>query len=201
MKRLFLLAALACLTFASMFSAGCKNPTKTDRTVETDKKTLVVYYSLSGNTEGIAKQLAQQLGADIEKIETVTPYNSVYKVMEKDAQKEVEKNYQRPIKPLKHNVKNYDRIIIGTPTWWYKMASPVLTFMSSTDFTGKTVVCYTTNAGYPGSALNDMEELAAKKGAKVENGQSFQFKTDWDGSQHGMTTGQEVLQKWIDSLK
>ena len=198
MKRFYLVAVLACMTFASVFAGGCKNSsTKTDSMM----KTLVVYYSQSGNTEGIAKQLAQQLGADIEEIETVTPYDSVYKVKEKEAQNEVEKNYQRPIKPLKYNVKDYDRIIIGTPTWWYKMASPVLTFMSNTDFVGKTVVCYTTNAGYPGSALKDMEELAAKKGAKVENGQSFQFKTDWDGSQHGMATGEDVLLKWIDSLK
>lgn len=114
--------------------SGQGNKQKKDK----DMKTLVVYYSQSGNTEAIAKRVAEATGADMELIETTEPYRGDYQQIVAEAQDEVERDYKRPIKPLRHNVADYDRIIVGTPTWWYKMASPVLTFLSTTNFKGKT---------------------------------------------------------------
>lgn len=164
-------------------------------------KTLVVYYSQSGNTEGIAQKVAKSLGADIEAIETVAPYKGNYQQIVSDAQDEVERDYQRPIRELKHRVQDYDRIIVGTPTWWYKMASPVLTFLSTTDFTGKTVVPFMTNAGWPGTVIKDMTRVAESRGAKVEKAHEFRFNTHNDGTTTGMATTESELDKWINSLK
>lgn len=163
-------------------------------------KTLVVYYSQSGNTEKIAKKVAEATGADIELLETVTPYTGDYQKIVADAQDEVERDYQRPIKPLKHNVKDYDRIIVGTPTWWYKMASPVLTFLSTNDFHGKVVVPFMTNAGWPGTVIKDMTRVAEKNGAKVENAHEFKFNTHNDGTTTGMATSEKELDNWANSL-
>lgn len=163
-------------------------------------KTLVVYYSQSGNTEKIAKKVAEATGADIELIETVSPYTGDYQKIVSDAQDEVEHDYQRPIKPLKHNVKDYDRIIVGTPTWWYKMASPVLTFLSTNDFHGKVVVPFMTNAGWPGTVIKDMTRVAEKNGAKVENAHEFKFNTHNDGTTTGMATSERELDNWANSL-
>jgi flavodoxin len=110
-------------------------------------KTIVVYYSQSGNTEMIARRIAEVVEADIELLETVKPYTGSYQKIVDDAQNEVERNHQRPVKPLKHDIRNYDRIIVGTPTWWYKMSSPILTFLTESDFRGKVVVPFMTNAG------------------------------------------------------
>lgn len=162
---------------------------------------MVVYYSQSGNTEGIAKRVAEATGADIELIETVKPYTGDYQKIVAEAQDEVERDYKRPIKPLKHNVADYQRVIVGTPTWWYKMASPVLTFLSTTDLKGKTVVPFMTNAGWPGTVINDMTRVARQNGATVEQAHEFKFNTHNDGTTTGMATTEEELDKWIESLK
>ena len=199
MKRIFSLIMMVA-AFGMVMSA-CTNKASESQNNATTQKTLVVYYSRSGNTEGIAKQIAESLGADIELIEVAEAYPTDYKALEKLAQEETENNVQHPIKPLKHQVKDYDRIIVGTPTWWYKMTSPVLTFLSTADFKGKTVVPFMTNAGWPGTVIKDMTAIAEKNGAKVENAKEFKFNTSDDGSQHGMATPEAELTDWINSLK
>lgn len=164
-------------------------------------KTLVVYFSQTGNTEKIARKAAEATGADIELLETVTPYTGNYQKIVSDAQDEVERDFQRPIKPLKHNIKDYDRIIVGTPTWWYKMSSPVLTFLSTNDFKGKVVVPFMTNAGWPGTVIKDMTRVAEKNGAKVDDAHEFKFNTHDDGTTTGMATSEAELDKWVNSLK
>jgi flavodoxin len=164
-------------------------------------KTLVVYYSLTGNTEKIARKIADTLGADLEKIEVAQPYEGSYQQIVNLAEKEVNRNYQRPIKPLKNKLADYDRIIVGTPTWWYRMASPMLTFLSNNDFTGKTIVPYMTNAGWPGTVIEDMTSVARRQGAKVENGREFLFNTKANGYTSGMTTPNHMLDHWINMMK
>lgn len=164
-------------------------------------KTLVVYYSLTGNTEKIAQQIAAALRADLEKIEVTQPYTGSYQQIVRLAENEVSRNYQRPIKPLKNKIADYDRFIVGTPTWWYKMASPVLTFLSNNDFNGKNVVPYMTNAGWPGTVIEDMARIASSHGANVENGHEFLFNTNADGYTSGMSTPKRELENWIKSLK
>ena len=61
----------------------------------------------------------------------VVSYSDDYDDVVNKAKRDVARNYKPEIKPLSVNLSDYDTIIIGTPTWWYKMASPVLTFMSA----------------------------------------------------------------------
>jgi flavodoxin len=159
-------------------------------------KTLVIYYSIScGNTKKIAEQIAAKLGADIARIETVVPYSGSYDDIVEQGQKEVESGYMPEIKPLGANIADYDRLIIGTPTWWYTMAPAVLTFLKNNDFTGKTVVPFQTHGGWKGHALADMGKVC--KGAKIENGKDIRF--DSTGGDKQITPVANV-QKWIDSL-
>ena len=48
------------------------------------------------------------------------------------------------------------------PTWWYTMAPAVLTFLTTNDFTGKTVIPFMTNGGWPGHVIKDMKEKQIK---------------------------------------
>lgn len=194
-KAIFILTLLLTLVVSSCNGQG--NKQKGDENM----KTLVVYYSQSGNTEKIAKRVAQVTGADLELLETVTPYTGDYQKIVADAQEEVERDYQRPIKPLKHNVQDYDRIVVGTPTWWYKMSSPVLTFLSTTDFHGKTVVPFMTNAGWAGTVIKDMTRVAEHNGARVEDAHEFKFNTHNDGTTTGMATPESELDEWVNELK
>ena len=118
------------------------------------KKLLIIYYSWSnGNTERIAKMLQSETDSDILKIDTVVPYSGSYDDVVNQGQNEVQRGYEPEIKPLDINIADYDVIAVGTPTWWYTMAPAVKTFLHQQDFTGKTVVPFMTNGGWPGHHL------------------------------------------------
>lgn len=123
------------------------------------KKMLVVYYSWSnGNTKKIAEQLANKTGADIARIETAEPYRGSHEEVVKQGKREVEAGFTPQINPLSVNLADYDVLAIGTPTWWYTMAPAVLTFLTVNDFTGKTVIPFMTNGGWPGHVIKDMKD-------------------------------------------
>lgn len=161
------------------------------------KKMLVVYYSWSnGNTEKIALSLQKATGADIAKIETLEPYKGSYDDVVSEGQREVNRGYMRPIKPLDADVQNYDVIAVGTPTWWYTMAPTVKTFLNSQKWEGKTVVPFMTNGGWPGHVIKDIEKEC--KGAKFLKPMEIQF--DSTGGAE-LVTPQGKIDKWIEEVK
>ena len=157
------------------------------------KKLLIIYYSWSnGNTERIAKMLQSETDSDILKIDTVVPYSGSYDDVVNQGQNEVQRGYEPEIKPLDINIADYDVIAVGTPTWWYTMAPAVKTFLHQQDFTGKTVVPFMTNGGWPGHVIKDMK--AACKGANVVCDMQIQF--DSTGGSN-LETPQEQINEWI----
>lgn len=163
---------------------------------ESMSRMLVVYYSWSnGNTKRIAEELAKAKGADIAEIETVEPYRGSHQDVVDQGQDEVERGYEPPIKKLSKDVSDYDVIAVGTPTWWYTMAPAVKTFFSTTDLSGKTVVPFMTNGGWPGHVIKDMTKAA--KGAKVVHPMQVQF--DSNGGDH-LETPQKDIDAWIASI-
>ena len=161
------------------------------------KKMLVVYYSWSnGNTEKIALSLQKATGADIAKIETLEPYKGSYDDVVSEGQREVNRGYMRPIKPLDADVQNYDVIAVGTPTWWYTMAPAVKTFLNSQKLEGKTVVPFMTNGGWPGHVIKDIEKEC--KGAKFLKPMEIQFESTGGAE---LVTPQGKIDKWIEEVK
>ena len=126
------------------------------------RKALVLYYSWSnGNTERVAARLAEATGADLERIRTVDPYPEEYDETVEQGRREVEEGFEPELEPLEHDPSDYDVIAVGTPTWWYTMAPAVASLLSAQDLAGKLVVPFMTNAGWPGSVIEDMTEAAA----------------------------------------
>ena len=160
------------------------------------KKMLVVYYSWSnGNTKKIAEQLANKTGADIARIETAEPYSGSHEDVVEQGKREVEAGFMPQINPLSVNLADYDVIAIGTPTWWYTMAPAVLTFLTTNDFTGKTVIPFMTNGGWPGHVIEDMK--AACKGADTVCNMQIQFDSTV-GSK--LETPQKQIDQWIQEV-
>ena len=160
------------------------------------KKMLVVYYSWSnGNTKRIAEQLTNGTGADIARIETAEPYSGSHEDVVEQGKREVEAGFMPRINPLSVNLADYDVIAIGTPTWWYTMAPAVLTFLTTNDFTGKTVIPFMTNGGWPGHVIKDMKENC--KGAVFAHEMQIQF--DSKGKDH-LETSEEVITEWIGQI-
>ena len=161
------------------------------------KKLLIVYYSWSnGNTERIAKMLQKEAGGDLVKIDTVQPYIGSYDEVVNQGQEEVNRGYEPEIKPFSVDISDYDVIAVETPTWWYTMAPAVLTFLHGQDFTGKKVVPFMTNGGWPGHVIKDMK--AACKGAEVTCEMQVQF--DSTGGDR-LETSEKQIEQWIQKVK
>ena len=161
------------------------------------KKLLIVYYSWSnGNTERIAKTLQRVAGGDLLKIDTAAPYSGSYNDVVAQGQQEVNQGYEPALKPVGVDIADYDVIAVGTPTWWYTMAPAVKTFLHQHDFTGKTVVPFMTNGGWPGHVIKDMKALCP--GAEFSC--DMQVKFDANGGDR-LETPESKIETWAQSVK
>lgn len=161
------------------------------------KRVLIVYYSWSsGNTERIAKMLQKEIGGDIVRIDTITPYEGSYDDVVNQGQEEVQRGYEPEIKPQGVNISDYDVIAVGTPTWWYTMAPAVRTFLHTESFADKTVIPFMTNAGWPGNVIKDMK--TACEGADIKCEMQIQF--DSTGGSR-LETPMGDITKWIQNVK
>lgn len=158
-------------------------------------KTAVIYYSLRGNTRRIAELAAEACAADIAEIEPIVPYAGEYMEIVDQGKMEVDEGICPEIKPVSINIGEYDCIIIGSPTWWYTIAPVVQTFVKSQNWNGKTVIPFTTNGGWPGSALKDLEKEC--RGAAVKCGREIQFDST-GGSE--LVTPQSDIDQWLTEI-
>ena len=114
-------------------------------------KTLVAYFSASGSTARVAKELAQAAGADLYEIKPAVPYTRAdLNWMDKKSRSSVEMNDKssRPaLADRDANITAYDTILLGFPIWWYVAPTIVNTFLESYDFSGKRIVLFATSGG------------------------------------------------------
>lgn len=175
-------------------SSTNENKTENTDTTTTDSKTLVVYYSATGNTEEAANLIAQETNGDLFELEPVEPYSDddlnwsdensrvVYEHDHEDA---------RNVELVSTTVENwdeYDRVFIGYPLWWQIAAWPVNSFVENNDFTGKTVIPFCTSSsdgiGESGQLLADMAGTG-----------------NWlEGRRFSSSVSQDDIQEWIASL-
>ncbi|MDY4032525.1 MAG: flavodoxin [Pyramidobacter sp.] len=139
MKNLYaLIIGLSALAALWALPAAAK-PTK--------EKTLIVFYSWSGNTRGIARAIQKKTGADIFEIELVKPYSDDYNTVLKEAQHDQRAQARPEIKGKVADMAKYDTILLGYPNWWASIPMPIATFLESYDFAGKTVSPFCSNGG------------------------------------------------------
>lgn len=134
-----------------------------------NSKTLIVYYSRTGNTKAVAELIQEKVGGDLVQIETVEK-------RPRDYQKEVEQNAQDQENEILPELTTtipdfdkYERIFVGTPTWNMALPQAVVSFLNSYDFNGKTIIPFNTHGGYGvGSTFSQIS--ANTKGANVLEG-------------------------------
>ena len=123
-----------------------KAPANTGEEYFSGKKVLVAYFSWGGTTKHMAEQIRDITGADIFRIEPVTPYPMAYTPCTEVALEEKNSNTRPAIKDRVANWDDYDVVFIGCPVWWWTTPMIIHTFAESYDFTGKTVVPFCTYA-------------------------------------------------------
>lgn len=157
-------------------------------------KTLVVYYSASGNTERVAKDIAEAAGADRFEIVPTEVYTSEdlnWTNSDSRVSREHDDESLRDVPLTTTEVPDwdsYDTVFIGYPIWWGIAAWPVDTFVKNNDFTGKTVIPFATSSssgmGQSGSLLADMAGTG-----------------DWqEGQRFSSGVSGDDVQSWVNGL-
>ena len=123
-------------------------------------KVLVLYYSQTLNTKMVAEEIANRLSADIATIEAVVPYDGDFHATIERCMKEREMEVLPDIQPLTVDLAKYDVIFLGYPVWFGTYAPPVITFLTQTDLSGKTIVPFCTfGSGGLESSMNDLVKV------------------------------------------
>ena len=117
-------------------------------------KVLVVYFSHSGNTQKLAKEVSDQVGGDFRRIEPVTPYPDDDELYDYTKQ-EQDKDERPGLKDLDIDISKYDTVFIGYPVWWYTYPQIILSFFDEYDLSNKTIVPFVTHGG---SGMSGTEE-------------------------------------------
>jgi flavodoxin len=110
-------------------------------------KILVAYFSWSGNSREIAKNIHKRVGGDLFEIVPATPYPTDYNACLDQSADELKRQYRPPLKTHVANMKQYDVIFLGYPNCWATIPMPVASFLEEYDFSGKTIVPFCSHGG------------------------------------------------------
>lgn len=168
------------------------------QTTDTSKglgKTLVVYYSATGNTENVAKIIAEKTNGQLFKIEPKDTYSGDdldWTNENSRVTREYENESERNVELVSTNVDDwntYETVFIGYPIWWGIAAWPVDNFVKNNDFTGKKVIPFCTSSS---SSLGESGELLSKMAGTG----------DWqEGKRFSSGASSTDIQEWLDELK
>ena len=170
-------------------------PPEEEPTPEPDNgRTLVVYFSASGNTERVANMIAEETDVDLFELEPSDPYTSEdldWTDPSSRVNAEHENEALRDIALVQDTVDNwddYDTVYIGYPIWWGIAAWPVDGFVEANDFSGKTVIPFCTSSssgiGQSGELLADLADTG-----------------DWQtGYRFSSGATESDVQNWLSSI-
>ena len=152
-------------------------PDNSSEAGEINSKSLVVYFSWSGNTENVAESIQRQTGADIFEILPAVPYSDDYDTVVDLAREEQRNNARPAISGGIENIEQYDIIYVGFPNWWGDMPLILYTFFDTYDLSDKTVALFCTSGGSGLSGtVNEVRSLepnaAVTEGLHIISGSS-----------------------------
>lgn len=161
-----------------------------DKAEET--KILVAYFSATNTTEGVAKQIADSLSADIYEIVPEQPYTDADLDYNDDNSRstiEMNDSSARPaISGSVEDMEQYNIVFIGYPIWWGEAPRIISTFMESYDFSGKTIVPFCTSGGSGvGASATNLETLT--------NGATWLSGTRLNGG-----SSRDIIVEWVNGL-
>ena len=160
-KRILFL--FACLLLMSLTACGGETATPEATPTEEESATseaaettssdeadsVVVYFSATGNTEAVARLLAETQGADLQEIVPAEPYTeddlNYNDDLSRANSEQNDANSRPAIAGSMENVEQYDIVYVGFPIWWGNMPKILYTFFDTYDLTGKTIVPFCTS--------------------------------------------------------
>ena len=153
------------LATAMMAATAC-GPKKEATATDNEEAKLVLYYSQTSNTKTVAREIATRLGADIEEIIPLKPYEGDLQATVERCRQEREEGITPEIQPLTSDLSQYDVIFLGYPVWFGTYAPPVAALLDQVDLSGKKIVPFCTFGS--GGLVSSTKDLAGKEpGAEI----------------------------------
>ena len=121
---------------------------------------LVVYYSLSGNTEEAAQKIAEKLDAELLKLGTVKTMPKSFAAQILVGGGQVMMNYIPELKPIDKDISLYDEIILGSPIWNSKGVPAINAFLKDENAAGKVTSLFFLSGG--GEIQKGLEAITKK---------------------------------------
>lgn len=149
------------------------NESKTDDiNIENMGNTLILYFSMSGNTETVANYIHEEIGGDIVKLETVQTYPEDYDELVDYAREEQRDNARPELETAIENIEQYDTIFLGYPNWWGDMPMPIYSFLDQYDLSNKTIAPFITHggsglSGTPANIANEEPDAVVTEGLAI----------------------------------
>lgn len=122
-------------------------------------KTIIVYYSYSNNTKQIAEKIKNKLNCDILELKPTIPFSEDYQTVVDEYQNNESEKKIVEIENININLDNYDKIILGTPVWWYTITPVIRAFLKKYDLKNKEIYPFATNAGWLGRTFKEIKEI------------------------------------------
>lgn len=157
-------------------------------------KTLIAYFSASGETARLATTIADVTGGDLFEIQPVSAYTAAdLNWNDRNSRSTIEMKDEKSRPAISNKIADmaqYDTLFVGFPIWWYQAPRIIETFLESYNFAGKTVVPFATSGG---SGMGKTESILKACCAPD---------TKWlPGKRLSSREGTASVQKWVDSLR
>lgn len=189
LSRRNLLAAAGVLAAApAVGGASAQTQASANAEPGTDGRTLVAYFTRSGNTRTIAALLSRELDCDLFEIEPATPYPADYFATVDQATLERDRNILPPLKASVGNLDSYKTVFLGFPIWGGSAPPIVRSFLAKQDFSGKTIVPFNLHGGY---GLGNSPKVIAEAAPRANFAPGFAM----EGLQERRTTG--LVREWL----
>ena len=160
-RRHFIQATALSLASTSAFGFSFNFGKKTEE-VQNIGKTLIIYFSQTGTTKFLAKEIHKRIGGDIFEVKAAKPYIGTYKQLKIIAQDEQDRNFRPKLESLP-DISSYDTIVFGFPTWLYTMPMVMFTLIENVDFSNKNIIPFNTHGGTGfSSSLRHFKQISPK---------------------------------------
>lgn len=164
---------------------------KGGKRMQTERKTLVVYFSATGTTANAARMIADIAGGTLYEIVPQQAYTSDdLDWNDRQSRSSVEMNNPKARPALKDtqlDVSKYDVVFIGYPIWWDQAPRIINTFIESHSLKGKTLIPFATSGG---SGINNSVKELRKTYPDLL----------WQNGKLLNGTSRNAMQSWIDSV-
>ena len=159
-------------------------------------KTLLVYFSYTGQTKLIADKIKSKLDCDVVELKPTVPFSTDYQEVVDEYQSNESDRKCVDIEDLNINFDEYNKVIIGTPVWWYTITPVLREFLNKYDLSDKLVYPFATNAGWLGRTFKEIESVC---NGNIQKELNIKFAEDY--REQKCLTSEDEINSWINNIR